>query len=323
MELFSEIYNCYYQIIEEILRQAATQPITEKEMSALASQLGFEESAITIVPKLTDGDWNLLKQSEGGYISKVNLPETLPLTTLQKSWLRAILEDKKMGLFMNEEQIEQLKLSLSDTKPLFSPKDFHYYDRFTDGDDYNASNYKKNFHILLETVRKKQLVNICYHSRHGKIIRHTYLPCKIEYSAKNNRFRLLALYRRKGGKYRLEIINIGRIESIYPLDEYQKEEIDLQQYIRDSYYKEPVTLIISNERNALERAMLHFANYEKITKKLDDTHYECQIFYNTSMETELLIEILSFGPMVQVTGPEHFVCLIRERLNKQAEYFAN
>lgn len=75
--------------------------------------------------------------------------------------------------------------------------------------------------------------------------------------------------------------------------------------------------MITNQRNALERTMLHFANYEKHTRKIDADHYECQIYYNQNDETELLIELLSFGPTIKVLGPDHFVVQIKERLQKQ------
>ena len=74
---------------------------------------------------------------------------------------------------------------------------------------------------------------------------------------------------------------------------------------------------IINKRNALERAMLHFANYEKNTVKIDENTYECLIYYNQSMETELLIEVMSFGPMLTVTGNERFLKALKERLKKQ------
>ena len=64
--------------------------------------------------------------------------------------------------------------------------------------------------------------------------------------------------------------------------------------------------------------MLHFSNYEKRTRKIDEDTWECLIYYNRSMETELLIEILSFGPTVKVTGPDSFVALVKERLKRQA-----
>lgn len=65
--------------------------------------------------------------------------------------------------------------------------------------------------------------------------------------------------------------------------------------------------------------MLHFVNYEKNTTKIDEDTYECLIHYNQSMETELLIEVLSFGPMLKVTGSERFLNSLRARLKKQMQ----
>ena len=65
--------------------------------------------------------------------------------------------------------------------------------------------------------------------------------------------------------------------------------------------------------------MLHFANYEKNTRKLSEDTYECLIYYNQSMETELLIEVLSFGPMITVLGNEKFLHSLKARLKKQMQ----
>jgi len=37
------------------------------------------------------------------------------------------------------------------------------------------------------------------------------------------------------------------------------------------------------------------------------------------METELLIEVMSFGPMVKVVGNEKFLRTLKERLNMQSQ----
>ena len=39
--------------------------------------------------------------------------------------------------------------------------------------------------------------------------------------------------------------------------------------------------------------------------------------YDREDETEVLIRILSFGPMIKVIGSERFVNLIKDRLQKQ------
>ena len=68
--------------------------------------------------------------------------------------------------------------------------------------------------------------------------------------------------------------------------------------------------------------MLHFANYEKHTEYDEEQNaWICSIYYDTADETELLIEILSFGPVVQVLGPEPFLRLVRARVKRQHQLF--
>lgn len=317
MELFTEIYNCYFQIVDEICKTAATTEITEKEMFALAARFGYEESGLTIVPKLTDGNWDLLSKAEDGYLSKIDNLEVLPLTILQKRWLKALLLDERIGLFLERSKRETIAAYLEDVEPLFLPEDFYYYDRFCDGDDFSSQIYIAHFRTIIKAIRKKQYIKISFSSRRDNRICRTYLPCRLEYSEKNNKFRLLAMYEKKSGRQQIQIINLSRIEEISVTGEICEIPIRFEEIYKNSYYKEPVRLLITNRRNALERTMLHFANYEKHTRKLDEEHYECLIYYNRNDETELLIEILSFGPMVKVLGPESFVAQIKERLKRQ------
>lgn len=317
MELFTEIYNCYFQIVDEICKTAATTEITEKQMFELATRFGYEESGLTIVPKLTEENWNLLSKTPDGYLSKIDNLEVFPLTILQKRWLKTLLLDERIGLFLDEDKKDTIAAYLDDVEPLFYPDDFYYYDRFCDGDDFSSQTYITHFRTIIKAIRKKQYLKICFSSRRDNRIFRTYLPCRIEYSAKNNKFRLLAIHEKKSGKQQIQIINISRIEEISVTEDVCETSIDFGETFKASYYKEPVKLLITNKRNALERTMLHFANYEKHTRKLDDEHYECLIYYNQNDETELLIEILSFGPTVKVLGPEPFVAQIKERLKKQ------
>ena len=110
---------------------------------------------------------------------------------------------------------------------------------------------------------------------------------------------------------------MSRIQSIQPLEKTLSSPVDIDAIIQRSYYKEPLRLRIVNRRNALERAMLHFANYEKNTVKIDEDTYECLIYYNQAMETELLIEVMSFGPMLTVLGNDRFLSLLKARLHSQ------
>ena len=72
-----------------------------------------------------------------------------------------------------------------------------------------------------------------------------------------------------------------------------------------------------DERNALERVMLHFSHLEKETRRLEDGRYEVRLTYESEDETEILIRILSFGPMLEVVAPQDFRDKVRERIEKQ------
>ena len=66
--------------------------------------------------------------------------------------------------------------------------------------------------------------------------------------------------------------------------------------------------------------MLHFSDCRKETRRLDDRHYHVILWYDLQDETEMLIRILSFGPMIRVTAPESLISQIKERIIKQQNF---
>lgn len=64
--------------------------------------------------------------------------------------------------------------------------------------------------------------------------------------------------------------------------------------------------------------MLQFASYDKQTVYDEEKGcHVCEISYDIMEETELLIRILSFGPVVEVLGPERMRKQIRQRIARQ------
>lgn len=318
-ELFSEIYNCYFQVIKSLIEQKSS--LSKKELFFQIHNSCFEESALYLLPKLTENGWGFYEKKDGILHSKLSPDFYAPLTSLQKSYLKAILMDDKIRLFLTDQEIKDFDTVFSGIEPLYTPDDFYYYDRFSDKDDYKNPDYIKNFQTILAAIQNHEYIGILYESRSNKRIHHTYLPCRLEYSIKNDRFRLLAVDSRLQHSPKVVTLNLSRIKESRPTGTTARQVPDINKLMQHSYYHEPARIIIKNRRNALERAMLQFANYEKSTRKLDDDTYECLIYYNKENETELLIEVLSFGPMIQVTGNETFLRLIKERLMRQKTLF--
>ena len=61
-------------------------------------------------------------------------------------------------------------------------------------------------------------------------------------------------------------------------------------------------MLITDERNALERAMLHFAHFEKQAERTDDGRYILRLKYYENDETEIVIRVLSFRSVCQGSG---------------------
>lgn len=319
MEFFSEIYSCYYQVLRHLLCSQET--LNMQDVRSRICGEGFQESLLAMIPKLEDGTWNLFEKEGKLYRSRLSSTFITPVSDLERSYLKSLLVDPRIGLFLEQEQLDELGQMLVSTTPLWKPEQFYYFDRFTDGDPYEDTNYRLCFRALLQAQKQNRYVDIDYTSPQGTRIHHHYVPARLEYSVKNDKFRLLALQPTKASgnqsKMRLEILNLSRIQSVKLMEKTLSAPVDLNATIQRSYYKEPLRLRIVNKRNALERAMLHFANYEKNTTKIDDDTYECLIYYNQNMETELLIEVMSFGPMLTVLGNERFLNSLKARLQRQ------
>lgn len=324
MEIFSEIYSCYYQVLRHLLCSQET--LTIQDIRRRICGEGFEESLLSIIPKLEDGTWNLFEKDGTLYRSRLSSTFTTPVSNLEKSYLKALLSDPRIGLFLEQDQLKALDKMLASAVPLWRPEQFYYFDRFADSDPYEDENYRNCFRTLLQAQKQNRYVDIDYTSPNGSRVHHHYIPARLEYSVKNDKFRILALKpshsashhkAQTDGKMKLEILNVSRIQSVKLMPKTLSSPVDLDTMIQRSYYKEPLKLRIVNKRNALERAMLHFANYEKNTTKIDANTYECLIYYNQNMETELLIEVMSFGPMLTVLENERFLNSLKARLQRQ------
>lgn len=295
--IFSELYSVYYNTVAAILKRAATGDASESELQQLVVDTAFSESVMTIMPSLKSEKWQLLHRDMSSVLH--HLP-AMPLTQLEKRWLKAIAEDSRMKLFNIPFP------NLDDVEPLFTRNDYKIYDQYADGDPFDDDTYISHFNLIRAAIRTKSPVKITMMNRHGKEGWVRFFPKGFEYSVKDDKIRVLA------SRCRFHHFNLGRITSCHyyhgsgPWNETPKPD-----QIRE------LTMEITDGRNALERVMLHFAHFEKQAERMDDNHYILRIKYYDNDETEVVIRVLSFGPYVKVLEPDSFVELIKERLISQ------
>ena len=298
--LFSEVYGSYYNVVAAVLAAATGGELTEARLYAIVREKAFAESVLNIPAALKTDDWPLLTPE---LATPLHHAPTMPLTTLQKRWLKALLSDPRIRLFAPPAE------GLEEVEPLYPADAFVYFDRYSDGDPFADEQYIARFQTILTALREKRKLRICFKGHRGKRHSRICVPHKLEYSAKDDKFRLLA-----SSPQSTLTINLARIGSCELLEEYSPQECRPK-----PPKKKTLVLELTDERNALERAMLHFSHLEKETERLDESRYRITLRYEEDDETELLIRVLSFGPMLRAVSPDSFIKQIKKRLNKQQE----
>ncbi len=295
--VFSELYSAYYHTVARILDRALRAPVTEKEMRAIIEENAFGESALTILPALKSGRWPLLRDDMTSVLG--NSP-TMPLTLMENRWLKAISEDVRVKLFPVRFP------DLSDVTPLFTKEDVRIFDQYGDGDPYGDESYIAHFRLILTAIREHQPVWVEVRNRREEIVWVRFYPVGFEYSLKDDKIRVVA----DRCKYRY--FNLGRVVRC---GFFRGDAPWHQSPMRER--ERELVLSITDERNTLERAMLHFAHFEKEAERCEDGTYLLRLKYDAADETEMVIRVLSFGPTVMVREPASFVNLIRDRLVAQ------
>lgn len=142
--IFHEVYGCYYRAVAEIIKKAAASELTEKNLLDIVNEFAFSESFMEIVPALKKKRWPLI-DSELNTILK-HAP-SIPLTILERRWLKAITLDPRFQLFGIETS------ELDGIAPLFTPDDYVVFDKYADGDPYEDEEYKRRFQTILRAMR--------------------------------------------------------------------------------------------------------------------------------------------------------------------------
>ena len=297
--IFSELYSVYYSTVAKVLKAAAEHPLGKDELRSIIEENAFAESVLNIEPAIMEQRWQLLG-SDGSTALK-HTP-TLPLTLLEKRWLKAIYQDPRIKLFTDEADC------FPEVEPLFNIDDVLLFDKYSDGDPYTDERYIKNFRLAMDAIRNRYPLSIDTANRKGRITHMVIVPEYMEYSEKDDKFRLIGTGQRYGGT-----VNMGRIVSIKPYD----KTCEIKTGAGQRRIKRTVQFELVDVRNALERVLMHFAHFEKQAEKLDEERYRVTVTYDNDDETEIVIRILSFGPLVKVTAPQRFVELIKERLISQ------
>ncbi len=356
IELFDELFSCYFSTIYHVLREAANKELTDAELRKLVSKTsdyyGFPTTTSFIIGVAIDAGkneeaaedkdaWPFFDriEKEKRYINgtsekivyvnkgRLNNLSTIPLSRVEKMWLKSIFSDPRIKLFVEDNTILS---DLNDVDPLFDWDDYVLFDQYADGDPYQDEHYIEMFRKVLKAVRNHSRLAIKFRKVNNKLgfsqddsyelatkprlgtvlIDADYL----EYSERDDKFRLVG----DNPRFGRTIVNIA---SILNCDEAERTDASNAEIKRNSMkdsFQKKVIFELKDDRNALERFLMHFSHYEKETEYIRDVkQYRITVNYDEVDEKDVVIRVLSFGPYVKVVDPDSFIEIIRDRLQRQ------
>lgn len=296
--LFHEIYGCYYKAVAEILKAAQKGNLSDADMYKLAARYAFPESGQTIVPALKEGRWQLLTSD---HRTPLRYIPSLPVTLLEKRWLKTIFLNPRVRLFTAGIP------ELAGVEPLYRQEDLVYFDRYLDGDPFEDPVYQENFRLVLEAIRQKRRLILHFRTGHGSERSGIYCPLKLEYSDKDDKFRVLC-----AGNREKRTVNMGRITECHLLKAVFSDSQKLPERPM-----EKVVFQLVDERRALERAMLQFSSFKKQAARLGEKLYQVELSYDVEDETDVIIQLMSFGRYLTILEPERIRKEVGQRIMKQ------
>ena len=165
--LFNSLYSTYYLAIRNILETYIAnnkQPLSNDTITKL-----IKESAYIEAPgELSDLIFNksetttIFKAIQNKVSSPINHIPDFPLTTIELRFLAAILQDKRVKMFISSEVIDELQKSFKGVTPLWEPDDIKYFDQNKDGDNFDNKDYVILFQTILNAINHKKYIHLIY-----------------------------------------------------------------------------------------------------------------------------------------------------------------
>ncbi|KUO70801.1 MAG: hypothetical protein APF81_12770 [Desulfosporosinus sp. BRH_c37] len=330
MKLYEKSNNRYYFLLHELLAKAQEpNGLLEKDIKSMVSERGFFADNIkfekALLNKHSDSANNLevLELRGSKYYSKLShAPTKITLTSLEKQWLKTLLEDPRTKLFLSCETLEQLKELLRDVSPLYNPQNQVAQNMRNNGDPYEDPNYVRKFKIILRAIQEKQLINVENKILNGNTLTGVMMPHRLEYSIKDDVFRVCgAVEDARTQEYIVKAMRISRLSNVSiagPAYEQSFSELMKARAMATAVVE------IRNVRNGYERFLNLFSNYPREAKYDEKTKtLIISIDYHTFDHSAVAISILAMGTIVKVLEPASLREEVIKRLRDQIDHNNN
>lgn len=316
MEYFNTHKNILFNLVTRIINQSVEgKNFTEEEIEKLIRETKLvDNDFIQNILDYGDHPYNIMSHDFKPFFGEDSI--RINPTILEKRWLKSLINEDIVKLFLDKNIIENLNKKLIDIEPLFNL-------------NLPESHVKEEFiKTVIKAFRYSEILIYNSVNKKGKKFTNQLgIPFKINYSMRDYKFRL-SIYSIEEDRY--IYINMDNIESMEilkennPLYDEKVKKINNKLYklgenrfflSNFNKYEKVIKLRIHHGKNVFERVHLLFANYYKKTYRQDDKQY-MDISYYGFDEENIIRDILSLGVLVEVIEPNYIRQKILEILRK-------
>ena len=313
-EIFAAIYSLHYKALKTLIEQLSKSPMTKREVEAFLTDILLDPDMVgEFMDRLPE--FRLVSVGEDGlYYTEISDMVDLPLTTLERRFLRTVLNDPRATLF-------DVDMSgLEDVDPLYYPEDVVYFEKYDDGDDYSDPKFAEVFGTIEAAMTRRGVLDITFEGRDSTTYSVECIPEELKYSRLNDRFRLIATKRNRGAADNIPVdtfkVNLASIISCREVDRLRAGEAEPDRAFGDI---NKLVFDVKNIRNARWRVAAHFSGFKKTVMDLGNDTYQVSVEYDADDEAEMVTRVLSFGPAITVLEPQTVIDRIKAKLARQTE----
>jgi len=241
------------------------------------------------------------------------LMSLMPLSSIEMQWMNNILHHPLAKCFLTQDEIARLLERIPDNG-LFDVNSPLLYDQFIDLDDIlSTDGHAIAVSTLLAAIRENKKVALTYVSQYNRKSTWYCYPSHLEYSKRDNCFRLYALTEKK----KVRVFNLERVQNVLIVDSgIAKEEIaeKIVEFEREN--ERHLVVLFSERKNIPDKILTEFSPWKKSCIKAGKDKYRMSLVYDADDSREIVVRLLSYGADIFVADDDGTV---RHELIKRLE----
>lgn len=296
MRRFNRYQSRAMQFSLDLFSRLQNGPLSGEMLAALAREWGLDYADQVVQPlreaELLQWDGKLCR-----LVPSQPVPR-LPMSTPERSYLRAILDLPEAELFLSPETKAKLRGQCACTEPE-TPVE-HWAPA---GEPVPRQPGPEGFRTLLWAAERRWLVDYVYRTNTDETLRQARaLPWKLEYSAYDRRWWVIFYRPEEQRTIKARLENLRQIRLAGPSD---VTEAEVEEAMDRLMEPEPVVLEVTRTRGTLERCFLVFENQLFVrTRQVSQDRFRLSFQYYRFDRSEILRRLLYLGPGVRLVSPD-------------------